>query len=286
MENNIFQKIIANPLALGVGLVALIILMLQSVSIVGETDQAIITSYGQPKRIVNRYQPNENFGGTNAGLTFRIPFVEQIQYVDKRVLSVQMEPREVLSTDQLQVEVNAFARYRITKPLLMFTTVRNEETLNARLAETLGSSVRNELGRRSFTALLSAERGQVMSKINNELNREAQKYGASILDVRIKRADLPQGTALESAYRRMESAREQERATIQAEGLKEAQIIRADAIAEASRIYAESYGKDAQFYDFYRAMQSYRKTFLSKDAQTSIVMSSGNDYLRKFEQGR
>lgn len=286
MENNIFQKIIANPLALGVGLVALIILMLQSVSIVGETDQAIITSYGQPKRIVNRYQPNENFGGTNAGLTFRIPFVEQIQYVDKRVLSVQMEPREVLSTDQLQVEVNAFARYRITKPLLMFTTVRNEETLNARLAETLGSSVRNELGRRSFTALLSAERGEVMSKINNELNREAQKYGASILDVRIKRADLPQGTALESAYRRMESAREQERATIQAEGLKEAQIIRADAIAEASRIYAESYGKDAQFYDFYRAMQSYRKTFLSKDAQTSIVMSSGNDYLRKFEQGR
>ncbi len=286
MESNIFQKMMANPLALGVGLVALIILMLQSVSIVGETDQAIITSYGQPKRIVNRYQPNENFGGTNAGLTFRIPFVEQIQYVDKRVLSVQMEPREVLSTDQLQVEVNAFARYRITKPLLMFTTVRNEETLNARLAETLGSSVRNELGRRSFTALLSAERGEVMSKINNELNREAQKYGASILDVRIKRADLPQGTALESAYRRMESAREQERATIQAEGLKEAQIIRADAIADASRIYAESYGKDAQFYDFYRAMQSYRKTFLSKDAQTSIVMSSGNDYLRKFEQGR
>lgn len=286
MESNIFQKMMANPLALGVGLVALIILMLQSVSIVGETDQAIITSYGQPKRIVNRYQPNENFGGTNAGLTFRIPFVEQIQYVDKRVLSVQMEPREVLSTDQLQVEVNAFARYRITRPLRMYTTVRNEDTLKERLAETLGSSVRNELGRRSFTALLSAERGQVMSKINNELNREAQKYGASILDVRIKRADLPQGTALESAYRRMESAREQERATIQAEGLKEAQIIRADAIAEASRIYAESYGKDAQFYDFYRAMLSYRKTFLSKDAQTSIVMSSGNDYLRKFEQGR
>ena len=282
MENSILK----NPMALGIAALAFIVILFQSVSIVNETEQAIIISYGQPQRIVNRYQPNENLGATNAGLTFRIPFVEQIQYVDKRVLSVEMEPREVLSTDQLQVEVNAFARYRITRPLRMYTTVRNEDTLNARLAETLGSSVRNELGRRSFAALLSAERGEVMSKIKNEMNEEAQKYGASIIDVRIKRADLPEGTALESAYRRMESAREQERATIQAEGLKEAQIIRADAIAEASRIYAESYGKDAQFYDFYRAMQSYRKTFLSKDASTSIVMSSGNDYLRKFEQGR
>lgn len=282
MENNLTK----NPMILAIGAIALLVLLFQSVSIVRETDQAIITSYGQPQRIVNKYRPNENLGGTNAGLTFRIPFVEQIQYVDKRVLGVQMAPQEVLSTDQLQVQVNAFARYRITNPLSMYTTLRTESALNARLSETLGSSVRNELGRRSFSALLSAERGEVMAKIKNALNQEAQKYGASILDVRIKRADLPEGTPLDSAYRRMESAREQERATIQAEGLKEAQIIRAQASAEAARIYAESYGKDAEFYDFYRAMQSYRQTFLSTEAQTSIIMSSDNDYLRKFEQGR
>jgi len=280
------SNFLKNPIALAVGALALVVLTSMTVSVVPETSQAIVTSYGEVKRTINKYEEGKPFGATNAGIKFRKPFIEQMQYIDKRVLSVQMSPQEVLSTDQLQVQVNAFARYRITEPVLMYKTLRTESALNARLSETLGSSVRNELGRRSFAALLSAERGEVMSKIQSDLNREAKKYGATIIDVRIKRADLPEGTPLDSAYRRMESAREQERATIQAEGLKEAQIIRAKANAEAARIYAESYGKDADFYDFYRAMQSYRVTFLSKDADTSIVMSPGNAYLRKFEQGR
>ena len=280
------SNVLKNPIILAIGALALVVLTSMTVSIVPETSQAIVTSYGEVKRTINKYEEGKAFGATNAGIKFRKPFIEQMQYIDKRVLSVQMAPQEVLSTDQLQVQVNAFARYRITDPVLMYTTLRTESALNARLSETLGSSVRNELGRRSFAALLSAERGEVMSKIQSDLNREANKYGATAIDVRIKRADLPEGTPLDSAYRRMESAREQERATIQAEGLKEAQIIRAKANAEAARIYAESYGKDAGFYDFYRAMQSYRTTFLSKDADTSIVMSPGNDYLRKFEQGR
>lgn len=281
--NNVTLK---NPVALAIGAFGLVILSSMTVSIVPETSQAIITSYGEPKRIVNKYVKDEAFGATKAGLTFRIPFVEQIQYIDKRVMSVQMEPQEVLSTDQLQVQVNAFARFRITNPLRMFTTLRTEEALEVRLSETLGSSVRNELGKRSFASLLSAERGQVMANIQAGLNREAAKYGATVIDVRIKRADLPTGTPLDSAYRRMESAREQERATIEAEGLKDAQIIRADAEAEAARIYAISYGKDAQFYDFYRAMQSYRQTFQTGNGKTNVVMSPSNDYLRKFESGR
>ncbi|MFC4292954.1 protease modulator HflC [Sphingorhabdus arenilitoris] len=280
------RNIMKNPIALALGALALVVLSSMTVSVVPETKQAIVTSFGEPKRIVNAYKENENFGSTNAGLTFRIPFVEQIQEIDKRVLSVQMEPQEVLSTDQLQVQVNAFARYRITKPLMMYKSVRTEAALNLRLAETLGSSLRNELGRRSFDTLLSAERGQVMQNIETQLNREARKYGATVIDVRIKRADLPTGTPLDSAYERMRSAREQERATIQAEGLKEAQIIRAEANAEAARIYAESYGKDAQFYDFYRAMQSYRQTFLSPDAETNMILSPNNDYLRKFKEGQ
>ena len=275
-----------NPITLAFIALFAVVLTSMTVSIVPETSQAIITSYGKVKRTINKYEEGKPFGATDAGIKFRKPFIEQIQFIDKRVLSVQMAPQEVLSTDQLQVQVNAFARYRIAEPVTMFKTVRTEDALNLRLSETLGSSVRNELGKRSFATLLSAERGQVMQNIRNSLNTEAKKYGAKIIDVRIKRADLPEGTPLESAYRRMESAREQERASIQAEGLKEAQIIRAEANAEAARIYAESYGKDPAFYDFYRAMQSYRQTFLSKDAQTNIVMSPGNDYLRKFEQGR
>ncbi len=280
------NALLKNPATLGVGIIALLVLASMTISIVPETSQAIITSYGKYKRTINQYEPGKRFGATNAGLHFRVPFVEQIQLIDKRVLSVQMEPQEVLSTDQLQVQVNAFARFRIVRPVLMFTTLRTEDALRSRLAETLGSSVRNELGKRSFASLLSAERGQVMSNIQAGLNREAAKYGASIIDVRIKRADLPTGPALQSAYRRMESAREQERATIEAEGLKEAQIIRAEAEGEAARIYASSYGKDPEFYDFWRAMQSYRSTFQSGNGKTNIVMSPNNDYLRKFETGK
>ncbi len=283
------QRLIKNPIGLALTGLGVIVLLAMSVSIVPETSQALITSYGEYKRTINPYRPKDRLGDTTqAGLTFRIPFIEQIQYIDKRIQNVEMDPQEVLSTDQLQVQVNAFARYRITDTLKMYTTVRTEDALNARLGETLGSSVRNELGKRTFATLLSAERGQVMANIRKQLNLEAKKYGATIIDVRIKRADLPEGTPLDSAYRRMESAREQERATIEATGRKEAQLIRADGEAEAARIYAESYGKDPEFYDFYRSMQSYKTTFRKggDQGETSVILSPGNDYLRNFRDGR
>lgn len=277
------MSILKNPITIGVIGMGVVLLTAMSAYTVPETDQAIITSYGKVKRTVNAYQKGKGFGETNAGLHFRIPFVEQVQYVDKRVLNLQMNPQEVLSTDQLQVQVDAFARFRITEPVKMFKTLRTEQAVVARLGETLGSSVRNELGKRSFASMLSAERGQIMANVNEQLNLEAARYGAEVIDVRIKRADLPEGTPLESAYSRMRSAREQERATIEAEGRKEAQIIRADAQAEAARVYAISYGKDAEFYDFYRAMQSYRTTFQSGNGETNFVLSPNSDYLRKFQ---
>jgi membrane protease subunit HflC len=255
-----------------------------SVSIVPETQQAIISSYGKVDRVRNEYRPNERFGETRAGLTFRIPFVEQIQMIDKRVLSVEMDQQEVLSTDQLRLQVDAFARFRITQPDVMYRTIRTEDRLRDQLRTILGSSLRNELGKRTFVALLSAERGEVMENIQTALNREAKKYGAEVIDVRIKRADLPAAT-LQSAYNRMRSARNQEAIAIDAEGQKEAQIIRADAEAEAARIYAISYGKDPDFYDFYRAMQSYRQTFQNGEGATNIILSPQNAYLEKFRKG-
>jgi len=283
------QRLFNNPISLSLVVLGLIVLVSMSVSITNETKQGLITTYGEFRRVENPYRPNDRLGETTqSGLTFRIPFYEQITYIDKRIQNVEMAPQEVLSTDQLQVQVNAFARYRINKAEEMYRTVRTEAALNARLAETLGSSVRNELGRRSFATLLSAERGQVMANIRKQLNEEARKYGATIIDVRIKRADLPEGTPLNSAYRRMESAREQERATIEAEGRKDAQVIRAEGEAEAARIYAESYGKDPEFYDFYRSMQSYRTTFRDGEGQgeTNVILSPNNDYLRNFRDGR
>jgi modulator of FtsH protease HflC len=284
MDRSLFR----NPMAMSLLALGLIILLFQSVSIVPETKQAIISSYGQPLRVVNAYATKERFGSTNAGLAFRIPFFEQIQWIDKRVLSVEMDRQEVLSTDQARLQVDAFARFRVTKPVRMYRTIRTEDRLRDQLKTILGSRLRNELGKRSFATLLSPERSEVMENVQRALNAEANRYGAEIIDVRIKRADLPDGAPLAAAFDRMKSARKQAATAILAEGQKEAQIIRATAEAEAAGIYAASFNKDADFYDFYRAMQSYKQTF-RKDAQngeTNIVISPNNDYLRKFREGR
>jgi membrane protease subunit HflC len=285
MERTLFR----NPVALSLAALMLLFLLAQTISIVPETKQAIISSYGQPLRVVNAFTAKERFGNTNAGLAARIPFLEQITWVDKRILSVEMERQEVLSTDQLRLQVDAFARFRVTQPIRMYRTIRSEERLRDQLKTILGSRLRNELGRRSFATLLSPERGEVMENIQKALNREASRYGAEIIDVRIKRADLPDGAPLTAAFQRMESARRQEANAIDAEGQKEAQIIRATADAEAARIYALSANQDSDFYDFYRAMLSYRRTFQQQDEnapRTNVVLSPNSEYLRKFRDGR
>ncbi len=191
----------------------------------------------------------------------------------------------MLSTDQLRLEVDAFARFRVVDPLRMVVTVGSEQRVAEQLQPLFGSSLRNELGKRQFAALLSPERGQVMDNIQKALQRLASQYGVEIVDVRIKHAELPTGSPLDSAYERMRTARRQEAATIRAQGLRDAQIIRANASAEAAKIYAQSFNKDPEFYNFFRAMQSYRTTFLSQGAdkgETSIILSPQNSYLREF----
>ncbi len=168
----------------------------------------------------------------------------------------------------------------------MYIRARSVEGLQGALVPNLGSELRNELGKRPFSSLLSPEREGVMDNVRRGLDRVAKQYGAQIIDVRIKKADLPTGTPLDSAYERMRTAREQEARSIRAEGAKSAQIIRAQADADASKIYADSFGKDPQFYDFYRAMQSYQTTFLgdgvTKPNPTTVILSPQSDYLKQF----
>lgn len=279
-----FEGMSQRATRLMIGAVLLLVLLSQSLAIVPEDKQALILRFGEIERTVNRYKAGEEFGQSGAGLVLRVPFTDGIEYIDKRILGINMERQQVLSTDQQRLQVDAFARFRITNPVRMYTAIRTEEKLQAQLSTILGSSLRNELGKRTFATLLSPERGQVMDNIQVALNREAKKYGAEIIDVRIKRADLPEGATLDAAYNRMRTAREQEAITIRAEGDKEAQIIRGNADGEAAKIYAASFGKDPDFYDFYRAMQSYRQTFMGKDnvGGTSIILSPDNDYLRRF----
>jgi membrane protease subunit HflC len=221
-----------------------------------------------------------------AGLSYRIPGVDQIVWIDKRVQAVDMQPQLVLSTDQRRLMVDAFARYRIVDPLLMYIRSRTEENLNGQLQNILRSEVRNELGKQPFAALLSPERQGVMDDVRAALNTQAAKFGVQIIDVRIKKTDLPDGAPLDSAFESMRTARLQEARSIRAQGLKQAAIIRAQADADASRTYAASFGKDPDFYDFYRAMQSYQTTFIGngqdKPAGTTIVLSPQNDYLKEF----
>ncbi|HEX8641384.1 MAG TPA: protease modulator HflC [Allosphingosinicella sp.] len=279
-----------NPIALIVVAILALILVGSTFAIVPETKQAVIVRFGEPQRILNRYRANETFGASGAGLAARLPFLEKIVWIDKRIQSIDMENQQVLSTDQLRLQVDAFARYRIVDPLQMYIAARSEQNVSEQLRPILGSALRNELGRRPFAALLSPERGQMMDNIQNALNRVAIQYGAQIVDVRIKRADLPDGTPLESAYERMRTARQQEARSIQAQGLKQAQIIRAEADAEAAATYAGAFNQDPDFYDFYRAMQSYEASFISEATgpnargRTNIILSPNNQYLRQFNQ--
>ena len=267
------------------GLIALVV-FLGSFPIVPETKQAVVVRFGKPVRILNRYEAGGPIGSPGAGISWRLPFAEQVVWIDKRVQDVDMQRQQVLSTDQRRLEVDAFARYRIVDPLLMYIRAGNEKQLTEQLRPILGSEVRNELGRVEFAALLTPERQGIMDSVRTSLNRIARQYGVEVLDVRIKRTDLPDGTPLEAAFDRMRTAREQEARSILAEGAKQAQIIRAEADAEAAQTYAASFGKDPQFYDFYRAMQSYRATFAGEGqestAPTTIVLSPQNDYLREF----
>jgi membrane protease subunit HflC len=264
----------------------LLFVIISSFPISPETKQAVVVRFGKPVRIYNRYEPGRPIGAQGAGINWRLPFAEQLVWIDKRVLDVDMQRQQVLSTDQRRLEVDAFARYRIVDPLVMFIRARSEAQLREQLRPILGSEVRNELGKRSFASLLTPERQGVMENVRKSLNQIARQYGAEIVDVRIKKTDLPSGTPLDSAFERMRTAREQEARSIRAEGAKRAQIIRAEADADAARIYAASFGKDAQFYDFYRAMQSYQTTFVGdgqeKSSPTSIILSPDNDYLKEF----
>jgi membrane protease subunit HflC len=283
----VIDSIRTHPILTSVLALLLVFLVVTSFPIVPETKQAVVVRFGNPVRVYNQYQPGRPIGAAGAGINWRIPFAEQIVWIDKRVLDVDMQTQQVLSTDQRRLQVDAFARYRIVNPLLMYIRARSEEQLAEQLRPILGSEVRNELGKIEFAALLSPERQGIMDNVRNSLNRIAAQYGVQIIDVRIKKTDLPDGAPLESAYDSMRTAREQEARSIRSQGLKQAQIIQAQADADASKTYAASFGKDPDFYDFYRAMQSYRTTFIGDrgakpPAGTTIVLSPQNDYLKEF----
>ncbi len=269
-----------------IAVAALVVALFSSLFVVSESQQAVIIRTGNPYKVVNIYRPDVPFGETKAGLYWRIPFIDRVQVVERRILDLDMERQEVLTSDQQRLQVDAYARFRIIDPVEMIENAGTEENVRLQLAPILTSVLRQELGRRSFASLLTAERGSAMTNIRVKLDEQARQYGAQVIDVQIKRADLPEGRPLDAAFTRMQSDRQQEAETIRAQGRKNAQIIRAEAEGNAANTYAAAYGKDPEFYDFYRAMESYRRTFEQGTGDSSMILSEDSEYFRQFRGGR
>ncbi|AEA80482.1 protease modulator HflC [Pelagibacteraceae bacterium] len=257
---------------------------------VNEIQQGIILQFGDPKRVIQK-----------AGLNFKIPFVQNVVLLDKRILNLDAPSEEIIASDQKRLIVDAFARFKIKDPLKFYISVGNERVARSRLSTIINSRIRGVLGNEELATLVSKERGRLMDKITQDVNAEASKLGIEIIDVRIKRADLPQQNS-EAVYRRMQTERLREAKEFRAEGAEIAQTVRSTAdkevtiiLAEANKkseilkgegdgkrnkIFADAFGKDPNFFSFYRAMQSYEKSLIG--GETSLILSPDSEFFRFF----
>jgi membrane protease subunit HflC len=279
-------------LKIGLGAVAAVslIVLYNSVFTVHQAAQALVLQLGKPVAVI-----------TEPGLHFKIPFVQDVALFDRRVLSFDAPKEEIIASDQKRLVVDAFARYRIVDPLKFFQTVNNEAVVRTRLAAIINASIRQALGSVPLQDIISGERAALMAQIRDIVNSEAVDFGIDIIDVRIKRGDLPEANS-EAVFRRMQTEREREAKELRAEGSEEAQKLRAIAdrkrvilIAEAKklaqitrgegdstaiRIFAEAFGQDIEFFSFYRSMEAYRESLNSDD--TTMVLSPDSEFFRYF----
>ena len=272
------------------GIVLIAVVVFQSLFIVQEISQAIVLQFGDPKKIV-----------TKAGLNFKLPFIQNVVYLDKRILNLDNDPEEVIAADQKRLIVDAFARFKIIDPLKFYISVGNERVARSRLSTIINSRIRGVLGTQELATLLSTDRARQMQIIQTQVNEEAKNFGIQIVDVRIKRADLPPANS-EAIYKRMQTEREREAKEFRAQGAEIAQKIRSTAdkdvtviLAEANKkseimkgegdgernkIFANAFGRDPQFFAFYRAMQAYEKALIG--GETSLVLSPDSDFFKFF----
>jgi modulator of FtsH protease HflC len=278
-------------IAIALAAVVALVLVAASTFIVNPTQQALILRFGQPVR--------DLIGAP--GLYFKWPFIDQVVYIDKRILALDNERQEVLVSDNQRLEVDAFVRYRIDDPLLFYQSVFDTRGANAQLGGMLNSALRRTLSEASITDIVRDRRDALMADIRDQMIAGAKRFGLQVVDVRIKRADLPAENS-EAVFRRMQTERQQRAASYRAQGSQQSQQIKAEAdrkitvlIAQAqqksdqtrgegdgerNRIFAEAYGADPEFFSFYRSMQAYQNAFTG--GQTRALMSPKSDFFRYF----
>ena len=257
---------------------------------VKEINQAIVLQFGDPKKVI-----------AEPGLQVKIPFIQNVVYLDRRILSLDPAPEEVIASDQKRLIVDAYARFKIVDPLKFYISVGDERVARSRLATIINSRIRSVLGKQSLATLLSEDRTKQMAIIQEGVNAEAEKFGITIIDVRIKRADLPQANS-EAIYKRMQTEREREAKEFRAKGAemavtitstadkevtvllanakKQSEIMKGEGDGKRNKIFANAFGKDPEFFSFYRAMQAYEKALIGGD--TSLILSPDSDFFKFF----
>ena len=261
-----------------------------SIFIVKEVNQAIVLQFGDPKRIILK-----------PGLNFKLPFIQNVVFLDKRILNLDAPPEEVIASDQKRLIVDAFARFQIVDPLKFYISVGNERVARSRLSTIINSRIRSVLGTQRLQTLLSEDRNKQMALIQDGVNKEAENFGIKIVDVRIKRADLPQANS-DAIYRRMQTEREREAKEFRAKGAemavtitstadkevtvilaeaeKKSEIMKGEGDGQRNKIFADAFGKDADFFAFYRAMQAYERALIG--GETSLIMSPDSEFFKFF----
>jgi membrane protease subunit HflC len=261
--------------------------------IVHQNEQALVLRFGDPSV---RGKPI-----TQPGLHWKWPLIDTVEYFDRRILDLDTQAQEVTASDQKRIVVDAFARYRVTNPLLFYQTVRDERNVRSRLGPIMESALRRVLGAATFQELVRDRREELMHRIAQQVNEEGKEFGLEVVDVRIKRADLPEQNS-KSVFERMRAERFREAAEFRAQGAaegnrikatadREATVIKAEASrkgeqtrgqgdAERNRIFAEAFGRDADFFAFYRSMQAYEQGLKSGD--TRLVISPDSEFFRYF----
>jgi len=257
---------------------------------VKEINQAIVLQFGDPKRVINE-----------PGLQVKIPFIQNVVFLDRRILSLDPAPEEVIASDQKRLIVDAYARFKIVDPLKFYVSVGNEMVARSRLATIINSRLRSVLGKHSLATLLSEDRTKQMAIIQDGVNAEAGKFGITIIDIRIKRADLPQANS-EAIYKRMQTEREREAKQFRARGAemavtitstadkevtvilananKQSEIMKGEGDGRRNKIFANAFGRDPEFFSFYRAMQAYETALIGGD--TTLILSPDSDFFKFF----
>ena len=261
-----------------------------SIFIVKEVNQAIVLQFGDPKKIILK-----------PGLNFKLPFIQNVVFLDKRILNLDAPPEEVIASDQKRLIVDAFARFQIVDPLKFYISVGNERVARSRLSTIINSRIRSVLGTQRLQTLLSEDRTKQMALIQEGVNVEAEKFGIKIVDVRIKRADLPQANS-DAIFRRMQTEREREAKEFRAKGAemavtitstadkevtviladaqKKSEIMKGEGDGERNKIFANAFGQDPEFFAFYRAMQAYEKALIG--GETSLILSPDSEFFKFF----